>query len=334
MKNTSSPLVSILMPVYNAMPYLKACLDSILGQSLQEWELIAVDDFSTDDSLAVLQAYTQYDTRIKVYPNTSKGIISALRKAYEHSSADYVSRMDADDIMPSEKIELLYSKALENPDACITGKVEYFSDDTVQEGYLKYAQWLNTMVDESNHYNHIYKECVVPSPCWMLSRDMLEKIDAFRPDRYPEDYDLVFRMYAHRIPIIGIDRLLHYWRDHSDRASRNDEHYADQKFYELKMHYFLQLDYNQNKKLILWGAGRNGKQLAMILAERLIPFTWVTDNTNKIGHNIYGVILQPEADIYQLENAQIIIAIHQKGFLKKKRESIESLKEKNILYQF
>src|SRR5690606_32129080 len=97
-------LVSIIMPVKNTSAYLEACLNSVLQQSEPNWELIAVDDHSTDDSKAILHKYAANDARIKVLENTAKGIIPALQLAYSKSSGECITRMDSDDIMVPEKL--------------------------------------------------------------------------------------------------------------------------------------------------------------------------------------------------------------------------------------
>ena len=100
--------ISILMPVKNAESFLTECLDSIISQSYENWELIAVDDGSSDDSLQILKNYEQSDQRITAYRNDGVGIIDALRLAYNYSQGGMITRMDADDIMTSDKLEVLH----------------------------------------------------------------------------------------------------------------------------------------------------------------------------------------------------------------------------------
>ncbi len=302
--------VSILMPVFNAAPYLEKCLNSILKQSFQEWELIAVDDHSTDGSWDKLCSFKKLDSRIKVFPNPEKGIIHALRFALQQSTGQWISRMDADDIMATDKIEVLL-QSLKNagPGHLSTGLVAYFSDHPLGEGYRNYARWLNQLALNDEHFQHIYKECVIPSPCWMLSKEDLIRVGGFEPDRYPEDYDLCFRFYQHQLKVIGNAQLLHYWRDHGERASRNQEVYEDNFFMPLKMEYFVRLDYDSQRKLVIWGAGKKGKRMAQWLKKEGVPFTWVCDNEKKWGHSVYDNLLYPPQKILSLENVQVLVAV-------------------------
>ncbi|MGB1247507.1 MAG: glycosyltransferase family 2 protein, partial [Chitinophagales bacterium] len=142
-------MISILMPVYNADKYLEETLDSILVQDYTDWQLIAVNDNSTDKSDTILLKYAAKDRRIKVLLNPEKGIITALRLAYENASGEYITRMDADDIMPKYKLDEMLRILQKNGSGIVaTGKVKYFSETTLGDGYKRYEQWLNSLVDE------------------------------------------------------------------------------------------------------------------------------------------------------------------------------------------
>lgn len=298
------------MPVKNTESFLSACLDSICNQSFKDWELIAVDDNSSDGSFRILSEYSHLDPRIKVLKNDNNGIIPALQLAYSRSSGHYITRMDSDDLMSINKLEL-FTAALKNKNqnTLAIGLVKYISENTLGEGYKKYESWLNHLTSHNLNYKDIYKECSIPSPNWMVHRNSFDKCGAFNPQVYPEDYDLAFRFRRAELELISINEITHLWRDHSARASRNDPHYTDNRFTALKTKYFLEDDYNSDKELILWGAGSKGKSIANTLIKAEIPFKWVCNNQNKIGHNIYGITLGDSRKIESKANRQIIIAV-------------------------
>jgi len=303
-------MISIVMPVKNAAPFLEECIDSIINQSYIDWELIAVNDHSSDESFDLISDYAKEDGRIKVFNNKGSGIIEALRMAFSKSQGQYISRMDADDIMPTNKLEILlmHLTSQKAPSVCI-GKVEYFSEHDLGEGYQKYAQWLNDLTIQNRNFLEIYKECVVPSPNWLMRKIDFIKIGAFDSEFYPEDYDLCFRMRAGQLNICGVNQVTHLWRDHKSRASRNDENYKDNQFLSLKLHYFLKLDYQRSKQLVLWGAGKKGKKLAKKLIKQDIPFKWISNNVKKQGIKIYDQLLFAVTEIKQDEEVQVIIAV-------------------------
>jgi glycosyltransferase involved in cell wall biosynthesis len=304
------PLISILTPFKNTSEYLPECLDSIINQSYSNWELLIVDDHSTDESYAIVLAYAEIDKRIKLLKNNGQGIIEALRLAYSKSNGTYITRMDSDDIMHTDKLSIM-SKDLQThgKQHLALGLVNYFSKDGIGDGYAKYESWLNALTLKGQNYSDIYKECVIPSPCWMIHRDDFELCKAFTPNRYPEDYDLTFRFYKHKIQCIPTTSVLHYWRDYNTRASRTDEHYAENHFLELKIDYFLELNYDTSRPLTIWGAGQKGKKVAQLLQRRQIPFIWICDNPKKIGKHIYDELLFNFNHLETLENPQSLVSV-------------------------
>ncbi len=306
----NSELISIVMPVKNTELYVTECLTSIHNQTEKNWELLVVNDNSTDNTLFILKKFALSDNRIHVFNNKGTGIIDALRLAYSKSKGTYITRMDADDIMPKHKLATLKQLLQNNGNGFIaTGFVQYFADYTIGNGYRKYENWLNALTQNGNNFNEIYKECVIPSPCWMVYKVDFEKCEAFTSNRYPEDYDLAFRFYKYGLKIVPTTKILHFWRDYSHRTSRTDENYADNTFLSIKIHYFLKLEYQQNKSLVLWGAGKKGKTIAQQLIKKNVVFQWVCNNPKKIGVSIYNTLLTSEENIINNNKQQFIIAV-------------------------
>ncbi|MEM1121466.1 MAG: glycosyltransferase, partial [Bacteroidota bacterium] len=204
----SNPLISIIMPVKNTAVFLTDCLNTIVRQTEAHWELLAINDHSTDNSWEILRQYAQRDSRVKVINNDGKGIIAALRLAYRNSQGQLITRMDSDDKMMPEKLAILKQQLLQGGTGHLaTGLVQYFSENKLGDGYQKYQNWLNDLTLEGANFRDIYKECVIPSPCWMVHRSDLEKCDAFRPDQYPEDYDLCFRFYENNLMVLPNNQI-------------------------------------------------------------------------------------------------------------------------------
>lgn len=300
------------MSVRNAEPFLTDCLDSILRQSYHNWELIVIDDHSNDDSRTIVSTYERSDERIQLFTNRGEGIISALRMAWSLARGIYVTRMDADDIMADQKLECMH-QALQTAGRghVAIGQVEYFHhDDQLGAGYLSYQNWLNDLTSRGANFTEIYKECVIPSPCWMLHRKDFQNIQSFDSDRYPEDYDLAFRMYRQRLQVIPCKTVLHHWRDYSTRSSRTDPRYADNRFLHIKCHYFLQCDWQSERPLCIWGAGKKGKEIVRIMKSSIGGhIQWISDNTRKVGQNIYGLHIRTSIHITTLDHPQIIVAV-------------------------
>ncbi len=301
------PEISIILPCKNGASFLEETLHSIHKQSYEDWECIMVDDNSTDSSWEIMGQFSKLDERFSALKNSGKGVISALQCGYAHSKGNLITRMDADDLMPNDKLEQLRNELLKAGKGTVaTGKVKYFN--TLGEGFIQYQNWLNKLIDQDSHWSQIYKECVIASPNWMIHRSDFDKIGGFNQEVYPEDYDLVFRMKAGGLKVKSTSEVTHLWRDHETRASRTSELYADNRFIPLKVNWFHKIDYNPEKRPVLLGAGKKGKAVAKELNKLEIPFSWITNNPKKIGHEIYGVVLG-ELDNYKFAGSQLLLAV-------------------------
>ena len=307
-------LISILIPFRNATPYLVECLNSIRAQTDSHWQVIAIDDHSTDRSAEIVAEFAKNDARIHLFANSGCGIIAALRTALANSSGALITRMDADDVMLPTKLAALKNILIQNGRGTVaTGLVQYFRDPELGTGYQRYERWLNGIHQNGTGYQQIYKECVLPSPCWMLWRDDLEKVGAFDSDVYPEDYDLCFRLYQNKITITPALEVLHRWRDYPERTSRTDPRLSDQSFMELKLNRFLELELKPSEKITIWGGAERGKNLAKILLAKGIDFNWVCDNPKKEGQTIYGKKIQSYKTLTDPHNSKVIVVVVQDG---------------------
>ncbi|GAB5539286.1 MAG: glycosyltransferase [Salibacteraceae bacterium] len=302
--------ISVVMAAKNVEPYLEACLDSILAQTYENWELIVVDDHSTDRTHDIIQQYGSRDARIRCYRSEGEKLNPALITDKKYIDGDLVNRMDADDLMPKYKLEVMHEAWIEHGRGFIAaGGTQHFVDEgEVGDGFIRYDAWLNQLAENGTHYQEIYRECVIPSHCWLIHRDDFMTIGGFQ-DVYPEDYDLCFRFYQNNLEIIPINKVLHHWRDRSDRISRTWEVYKDNRYFELKLQYFFEIDYDQSKHLVVWGAGRNGKDLVKAIQKRGIPLSWVSNNSKKVGKEIYGIVLNTVEWIFTQNDAQLLIAV-------------------------
>ena len=123
----NQPLVSIVMPVYNCEKYLQESIESVLSQSYQNWELLIVDDGSTDRSPGIIDAYAQKDARIKSVHKKNEGVSVARNVALEHIRGEYVTFIDSDDVYHVDRLkEMLYVfETNKNCDIVFSGHKEF-----------------------------------------------------------------------------------------------------------------------------------------------------------------------------------------------------------------
>ena len=212
----SVPTVSVLLPVYNSERYVREAVESVLAQTLADFELIAVDDGSTDGSLEILQAFAARDPRIRLISRPNTGIAVALNDAIAVARGEFLARMDADDVSMPTRFQLQVDYLRAHPDVVLLG-----SRVLLVEPY-------GTPVYETDHaldHEAIDRELLlgvgwaVVHPVAMMRADAVRATGAYRADRVPiEDLDLFLRLTeigrAANLP----DILLHY-RQHLRSAN-------------------------------------------------------------------------------------------------------------------
>lgn len=124
------PKVSVIVPVYNAEKYIEKCINSVIAQTLQEWELILVNDASTDNSMETVKAMTGTDTRIKYIDNAeNQGSMIVRFQGCRAATGEYISFLDSDDWLPDNALENLYSEAEKSGFDIVGGQMQVVSEN-------------------------------------------------------------------------------------------------------------------------------------------------------------------------------------------------------------
>ncbi len=123
-----TPALSIVMPVYNVAPFLEECLDSVVEQSFRDFELITVNDGSTDDSLAILEKYAARDARVRVITKENGGYGIAMNTGLNVAQGEYVAVVESDDYIAENMFERLIQVAKEHDADMVKSRCSYFWD--------------------------------------------------------------------------------------------------------------------------------------------------------------------------------------------------------------
>ena len=103
--------ISVIIPVYNTEMFLSECLDSVLHQTFKDFEIICVNDGSSDNSASILKGYAQKDARIKVITQANQGLSAARNAGLDVVQGEWICFLDSDDMLPISAIEILYNTA-------------------------------------------------------------------------------------------------------------------------------------------------------------------------------------------------------------------------------
>lgn len=161
--------VSVVIPVYNVEKYLADCLDSIVNQTLDDIEIICINDGSTDDSLKILNEYAERDDRISVYSQENGGHAVATNRGMDLATGDYLFLMDSDDIVDVKALELSYDAAIEKDVDFVLFKVINYDDEN-DRYYESEFYSMNKLAKKvgDNIFNYkdagklMFKTCVTP----------------------------------------------------------------------------------------------------------------------------------------------------------------------------
>ncbi len=229
-ENQGKIKVSVIVPVYNAQDYLEQCIVSILAQTLQEIEVICVDDSSTDRSLEILKKYEKEDSRMRVLTQPNSGAGAARNRGLSQASGEYLSFLDADDFFEPDMLELAYAKAKEDRADMVVFKSDQYHTDSDQ--FVQVAWTLREKeIPPYTPFNHrqmtdnIFKVFVGWAWDKLFSREFVEKHHlTFQEQRTSNDMLFVFSAVALAKRITIVPKVLaHQRRDAKDSLSKTRE---------------------------------------------------------------------------------------------------------------
>ena len=213
-------MISVVMPAYNASQFIAEAIESILNQTFKEFELIIIDDGSTDNTVAIVEHYQESDKRIKLIKNQHGGICKALSSGIEVSSYPWIARMDADDISLPQRFAKQLEAANANPRVVVWGT--YANHINSKGKVLSFVQQ-GCLTEEEFQKNR--QEGHIPfviHPTAFIRKDILVKIRGYNSKFFPaEDMDLFDRM-ANYGPILAIPEPLLLYRIHSSSVSMSN----------------------------------------------------------------------------------------------------------------
>lgn len=192
---TVQPLISVVMPVYNAALFLRLALDSILAQTYQNFEFIIVDDASTDNSYQILVEYAKRHKNIRLFRNSKNlGVSETVKKATDEVQGDFIARMDADDVSLPHRFEKQVAHFLKNPQTvALGGQCLLINEHNITTGKKSFP------TDYKNIYKYIFQFIPVQQPTLMIARNRLPGDFEFYRNglNTAEEVDLLFKLFTY-----------------------------------------------------------------------------------------------------------------------------------------
>jgi glycosyltransferase involved in cell wall biosynthesis len=260
------PLISIIIPIYNGEKYLRECIDSIVSQTWENWELLLIDDGSTDSSAAICDEYAKNDKRIIAVHKQNGGQASARNNGIAMAKGDYVTFVDADDWLEADTYEKMMAVIQSNSaEVVICGYIEEYSTrkkEVNNDGELKCF--------EAHEALKMLLEGKIGSYLWsMLFRRNV--IQEFMPDLNPyEDHATIFKWISHSSRVVVWHHAFYHYRqlEGSSLHSYNPKN-GNHFFLAIKERYHYIAERNllpgwekENRRLYLRGCIKLTKDLA------------------------------------------------------------------------
>jgi len=309
------PAVSVLMPVRNGDSNIGAAIESITKQNFENWELIIINDGSTDFTESIVAEAAKHDARIHWLTTPHIGIAHALNLGIVHCRALWIARMDADDAMTSQRLELQLDFAMKNPGlSLVSGLVTHGGE---HGGFSIYVDWMNSVITAEEIALKRFIESPVAHPSVMFRRDLIDRYGGYRHGDFPEDYELWLRWLGQGVKFGKVPHPVITWNDSANRLTRSDPRYHPTKFYETKLRYlaaWIVQNVDPVRQIWLWGAGRvTRKRFSTLPAYGIKISGYIDIDSKKCGSRRDGIRVVLPNEIPRLYRPFIITCVAKRG---------------------
>lgn len=219
-------MISIIMPVYNSEKYVSDAIESVCNQSYKNWELLIVNDGSTDHSSKIIDDYAKKDSRIKVFHRSNEGVSMARNYALDKCNGNYITFIDSDDVYHPERLKKMMQIFVQNPDCDIV-----FSRHKEFRGELGAGDTRGTGSVKINNGN-ILQKIISDSRKHFVWNSMIKseiaKKERFAPIRFAEDFCYIRDCAFYCKKVAAMDDVLYFYRRDNENAMTS--HFFSEKY--------------------------------------------------------------------------------------------------------
>lgn len=305
--------ISILLPYRDAAGTLDAAVNSLVAQDLAGWELLLIDNGSTDEGPAIARRWAAHDPRIRLLHEPRTGIAHALNTGLGSAGGAYIARMDADDVSHPERLAKQAAYLEAHPEIGVLGTRTVFTT-TVEKssGMAWYVEWQNAILTPHEHYVKRFVDAPLAHPTVMFRRELVERYGGYSTDPVPEDHELWLRWMDAGVRFAKLPEALLTWNDHAERLSRTHPNYSIDAFFRTKAKWLARWIRRQapDRPVIIAGTSSLCQARTALLETEGIVVTAYTDVRPRV---VPGYPFIPHDTLPPAGKALIVSFISQRG---------------------
>lgn len=249
--------VSVIIPYSNNENNLEKAVRSILNQTFDDFQILLINNNSTDNSPNIAWMLSSEDKRINLYSERRQGLSYAFNLGIKNAKGSYIAFMDANDFSFPERLAKQVDFLNKHEEVDIVSSLINYNSDKIKTGpYRNYANWTNTLTEYEDIYLNRFVDQPLVTSSLMVRKNVLDEHGCLQHGDFPESYELILRWLSIGLKIFKIPEILLSWNNVSSRIIHNSQKYRPAAYYTIKSIFLAQwLNDNDHPYVWIWGAG-------------------------------------------------------------------------------
>lgn len=307
------PDITVLLPFRNAATTLDAAIASIARQTFRSWELLLIDNASTDKGPTIAEAWARREPRIRILHEPETGIAHALNTGLAHTAAPLIARMDADDLAHPERLSRQFTFMQAHPGIGVLGtRTRFETSLAASSGMEWFTRWQNAILTPQEHYIKRFVDAPLAHPTVMFRRTLVGEFGGYDTGPFPEDHELWLRWMHAGVRFAKLPKALLTWRDHAQRLSRTHPNYSVDAFFALKVKWLVKWMERvlNGRRVIIAGTSVMCRERAARLEAAGVTIAAFTDVRRRV---VPGHLFIPHDELPGPGEALVVSFISQRG---------------------
>ncbi|HLD29987.1 MAG TPA: glycosyltransferase, partial [bacterium] len=327
----------VILPVCNGEKTLGRAVRSILRQTYGNFELLIINNGSSDSTEKVVCGLMRNEKRIRYFVLRKPDLVAALNLGLEKAAGDIVARQDADDYSWPRRLELQAGFMKRHPEiSLVSCRCRLVPAGEWNRGMRRYVRWSNSLLEHEKIENNMFFESPFVHPSVMFRKKDVIETGGYRSNGQPEDYGLWLEMFLRGKKFKKLEEVLYDWHDSPHRLTRTDERYSKVRFDLLKAEYLSQ--YLGRKSVRIWGRGKSARKFSRLLGQKGVRISGYVDiDREKIGREVDGARIHAPGELLRLPKLFTLGCVRSpdsKPFIRKTLDPLGYIEGKDYVFVY